>query len=289
MTEPHVVDVAIRRLKEQRQLCFVVTAFCFGLVGLLLSIGITTKMPPVAFHDPSTFSNPDAWKTTYIKLHLDVDFKRHVIDGVVELNLRRIMADETTINGSSSAFENEDTSISSVRKPVKNLYLDTCDLIIKKVFVQNDHFDSLTEVEHKITQSRQGFGSALEIILDNVINGDTNISLTIEYSTSPNSSGLVWMEPEQTAGGKHPYLYSHSEAIHSRAIFPCQDTPSVKAPYYVEITVPEPLAALVSGISKDKPRSVSGNRRTFFYNMQHPVPVYLLAFAVGNVGKLAKI
>ena len=36
-------------------------------------------------------------------------------------------------------------------------------------------------------------------------------SVTVEYETSPNSSALQWLEPEQTAGKKQPYLFSQCQ------------------------------------------------------------------------------
>ena len=36
-------------------------------------------------------------------------------------------------------------------------------------------------------------------------------SITITYETSPESSALQWLKPEQTAGKKLPYLFSQCQ------------------------------------------------------------------------------
>lgn len=44
----------------------------------------------------------------------------------------------------------------------------------------------------------------------------------VEYETSPSCSALQWLSPEQTAGKRHPYVFSQCQAIHSRSLVPCQ-------------------------------------------------------------------
>ena len=74
--------------------------------------------------------------------------------------------------------------------------------------------------------------------------------------------------PSQTAGGAHPYLFTQCQAIHARALLPCQDSPAAKLrqanitrhchlslrltlaarSYAAVVTVPEPLTALMSAV-----------------------------------------
>jgi aminopeptidase N len=63
------------------------------------------------------------------------------------------------------------------------------------------------------------------------------VKIKIMYSTTPQCSALQWLEPNQTASKTHPYLFSQCQAIHCRSMVPCQDTPSVKAPYSAEVNL----------------------------------------------------
>ena len=59
---------------------------------------------------------------------------------------------------------------------------------------------------------------------------------------------VCWADPEQTTGKKFPYMYSKGETILNRDLFPTQDTPDVKTPFSVSITVEKPLLGLYIGI-----------------------------------------
>jgi aminopeptidase N len=105
--------------------------------------------------------------------------------------------------------------------------------------------------------------------------------ISIEGTTSPSASCLQWLEPQQTAGGRHPFLYSQGQSIQTRSLLPCQDTPSVRFTYEAEIEAPHPLSAVMGaaadGVTKAKDADV------FRFAMPQPIPSYLLAFAVGNL------
>src|SRR5690349_21209303 len=117
----------------------------------------------------------------------------------VDLNLR-VHFDRKTLEGSATLrFE---------RFEGDELILDTRDLTIHSVEGAADF---------EVGAAHPFLGAPLRIRLNG---GDT---VKVNYSTSPGASGLQWLEPAQTAGKKHPFLYTQSEAIHARSWIPLQD------------------------------------------------------------------
>ncbi len=107
--------------------------------------------------------------------------------------------------------------------------------------------------------------------------------VVLDYEAAPDAVALQWLEPQQTAGKRHPFLFSQCQAIHARTILPCQDSPRVRVSYTAEVTVPEPLVAVMSaGSTGSRPGPAPGTR-TFTFEMPQPIPSYLLALAVGNL------
>jgi leukotriene A-4 hydrolase/aminopeptidase len=105
----------------------------------------------------------------------------------------------------------------------------------------------------------------------------------IAYETGPDAVALQWLAPEQTAGRRHPFLFSQCQPIHARTMVPVQDSPWVRTTYHAAVTVPEPLAAVMSaGPAGDGPGPGAADH-TFLFEMPQAVPSYLIALAVGDL------
>lgn len=151
-----------------------------------------------------------------------------------------------------------------------SLYLDTRGLTIKQVLSGDK------ALHWELDRRDDVHGERLHIHALN--RADT---LTIAFQTAPQASALQWLQPAQTIGGEHPFLYSQCQSIHARSVFPCQDTPAVRFTYEAELRVPEPLTAVMAAapgeITKD------GDTTICRFHMPQPIPSYLFAFAVGNL------
>ncbi|MCX6600710.1 MAG: M1 family metallopeptidase [bacterium] len=106
-------------------------------------------------------------------------------------------------------------------------------------------------------------------------------ALRIRFATSPSAGALQWLTPEQTAGGKLPYMFSQCQPILARSVIPCQDTPAVRFTYDVLLRVPRELAAVMAAERTEVKQE--GNHTLCRFRMRHPIPSYLFALAVGNI------
>jgi aminopeptidase N len=108
--------------------------------------------------------------------------------------------------------------------------------------------------------------------------------IRIAYKSAPQAEALQWLTPEQTAGKKHPFLFSQGQAILNRSWIPTQDSPGIRQTWEAEIVVPEPLRVVMSGerLTPDGER-VAGGQRAFKFRMDKPVAPYLIAIAAGDI------
>jgi aminopeptidase N len=107
-------------------------------------------------------------------------------------------------------------------------------------------------------------------------------SVLIRYRTSDHASALGWLEPAQTASGRHPYLFSQCQAIHARSIVPLQDTPRRRVTFTARLDVPAELRSLMAARFVERQPGAAG-RAVDHWQMPEPIPPYLLALAVGDV------
>jgi leukotriene-A4 hydrolase len=196
------------------------------------------------FRDPHSFADLSQGKIAHIDFDISVDFSQR------SLSLKATYRLEKPVSGS--------------------LYLDTRDLSIERVHANGKDIAWEMDAQDPIIGDRLHL-KELEALSE----------FTIEVTTSPQSTALQWVTPQQTAGGDHPFLYSQCQAIHARSIFPCQDTPSVRLTYQARMKVPKPLVAVMGAAStgiEDQETT-----RTYAFKMDQPIPSYLFALAAGNI------
>lgn len=194
--------------------------------------------------DYHSFANPESIKVTHLSLDLTVDFAKKVLVGTAQLDFQR------------------------AEKNAKQLILDTRDLTIKSVTAMGK------ELNFDLASGDSFLGAALTI----EIPADAD-SVVISYQTSPEASGVQWLTPEQTAGKKHPFLFTQAQAIHARSFIPLQDSPQVRMTYDATIRTPKALLAVMSA-SNDPDTERDG---VYEFSMPQPIPSYLIALAVGDL------
>lgn len=196
--------------------------------------------------DPHSYTDLTQGVITRAQLNLEVDFANKQLVGFVKLFLSE----------PSSGI----------------LKLDTRDLDIRTILTDKGTANWTLGKKDPI------MGSCLTI---NLPKGTQTLSIL--YKTSPDASALQWLDPSQTAGGKHPYLFTQCQAIHARSIVPIQDSPSVRFTFTASITVPEDLVAVMAAAPGEKKKGKVEQTVTYNFKMPQPIPAYLLAFAIGNI------
>ncbi|KAK7602520.1 hypothetical protein V9T40_008109 [Parthenolecanium corni] len=211
-------------------------------------------IPRLSLNDPGSYSNPDEIIVSHMDIHLDVDFVHKIFSGYVIL----------------TAYVKSKTA--------QQLVLDSRSLHIKRITLNQNETDELL---FTVDEPVHTFGSKLTIQLPKLTS--EKLLLKIEYQTDVSSTALQWLVPEQTAGGKYPYVFSQCQPDHCRSIIPCQDTPGVKGTYNATITVPEDFTVLMSAVSSREPKVEKQGKKSFHFNQSVPIPAYLVAIAVGNL------
>lgn len=156
---------------------------------------------------------------------------------------------------------------SRVDPSAKQLILDTRDLTINNVSANGQDLSF-------VLATTNSFLGALTIELLEDVN-----SVVINYQTSPHASWVQWLTPEQTAGKKHPFLFTQAQAIHTRSFIPLQDSPQVSVTYDATIRTPKELLAVMSA-SNDPNTARNG---VYEFSMPQPIPAYLIVLAVGDL------
>jgi len=204
---------------------------------------------PAPVPDPDSYANPTVAKVTHVALDLTADFQRKVLFGTATLSI------EPTANA-------------------HEIILDSDKLNIKSIKTEHGPTTFTTGA------SKPGHGAPLTI----AITPDVK-TLIIDYETPPDAQALQWLNAQQTTSGK-PYLFSQGESIFTRTWVPTQDSPGIRQTYEARIVVPSDLHVVMSAeqLTPDG-EAVSGDasKRAYRFRMDHPIPCYLIAIAIGDL------
>jgi hypothetical protein len=201
--------------------------------------------------DTSSYARPAEARVTHVALDLKADFAAKRLGGTATLDV------EAAANA-------------------KEIVLDSKGLVIQAVTDGQGR-----ALPHALGAEKPGLGAPLTIQL----NGARRIR--IAYLSAPDAEALQWLAPRQTAGKKHPFLFSQGQAILNRSWIPTQDSPGIRQTWEARIVVPEPLVAVMSGErltpQGETVAASAGGGRAFRFRMDKPVAPYLIAIAAGDI------
>ena len=199
-------------------------------------------------HDPHSYARPEEARVTNVALDLTADFTARRLAGRASLTLERAPSSEAVV-------------------------LDTRDLTIRAV---TD--DQGRQLPFSLGRHDPILGRALEIVLPP---GPTRID--VSYETAPDAAALQWLTPEQTAGRRHPFLFSQGQAILTRTWIPTQDSPGIRQTWSARIVVPHGLLAVMSAEALTPDGVPAPGGQAFEFRLTRPVPPYLMAVAIGDL------
>ena len=199
--------------------------------------------------DSETHAQPQIARVTHVALDLDLDFAAKRVGGTAELDVLAAPG-------------------------AKEIVLDSKGLEITGI---TDGAGRKLAYEIGESVEEGGKGAPLTVTLD----GATK--LRVAYRAPADAEALQWLDPQQTKGVVHPFLFSQGQAILNRTWIPTQDSPGIRQTWEARITAPKPLDVVMSGVRQGEPEDLGDGRRAFTFVMDKPVPPYLIAIAAGDV------
>ena len=199
--------------------------------------------------DEHSYANADEVRISHLYLDAAISFPARSIEGFVDLDLKWATPQANA------------------------LVLDTRDLRIDRVLTRNA--DGEWKAARFTLGSRDDtLGQKLTIAASG-----QPAKVRVHYASSPEASGLQWLQPQQTAGKRQPFMFSQSQAIHARSWVPLQDTPAVRFSYSARIRTEPGLRAVMSA-DNALDAAAPGDYR---FSMPQPIPSYLMAIAAGEL------
>jgi aminopeptidase N len=203
---------------------------------------------PSFVEDPHSYAKPAEARVVHLALELTADFDKQTLFGFAALTLDAL-------------------------PEAQQVVLDTKDLVIESVADETG-----LPLKYELGKADPVLGQSLAVQID-----PASRRIIVRYHTKPEAGALQWLTPEQTAGKKHPVLFTQGESILTRTWIPIQDSPGIRFTYEARITVPAPLTAVMSAeLSKDGVQELP-EARSFNFELHRPIPAYLVALAVGEM------
>lgn len=219
-------------------------ASCGGKKEATVEQSATETQPKAeAISDPHSFANIHEVYAKHLHLNVNVDFEQQKLIGSVTYDIVFV-------------------------KPVTEMIFDTRSLRVDSVLL-----DGEVKTDFQFGEYDELLGTPLHVTVT-----PATKKVQIFYQTG-DSWALQWLTPEQTSGKKSPYLFTQGQAILTRTWIPCQDSPLLRITYSADIQVPSNLLAVMSA---NNPRDRNPKGR-YSFEMKQPIPVYLMALAVGDL------
>jgi aminopeptidase N len=197
--------------------------------------------------DPWTFAEPEQARVTHVALDLALDFTGQRVSGSATLSVLAAPGAES-------------------------LVLDSQGLQIERVTTAAG-----APLAFTVGAAVDGKGEPVTIAIGQ------EREVVIHYVAAPQAEALQWLNPEQTAGGQHPFLFSQGQPTLNRTWIPTQDSPGIRQTWQARITAPKPLTVVMSGLQAKAPQDGRDNTRVFEFVMDKPVAPYLIAIAAGDI------
>ncbi|MEJ7694490.1 M1 family metallopeptidase [Daejeonella sp.] len=197
------------------------------------------------YEDVHSFADPSKAIVKHLDLDIKVDFDTKLISGKASWTI------ENPAKGDEIIFDSRNLKISKV---------------------------TLGEEEKETTFTLGDVTEFLGQALTVKIEAATS-KVNIYYSNSADAAAVQWLNPQQTAGKKYPFMFTQSQAILARTWIPCQDSPGIRFTYNAKVSVPKELLALMSA---ENPQEKNADG-VYTFKQPNAIPSYLMALAVGDM------
>ncbi|MBW4360174.1 hydrolase/aminopeptidase [Flavobacterium taihuense] len=195
--------------------------------------------------DEHSFSKPNHTVVKHLDLDIKIDFKSQSISGKASWQI------DNKSKGNEILFDENKLNITKVTLG-----------------------DEEKETKFELGEEVEFHGRPLHITIE-----PNTTKVNIYYNTTKDAVALQWLNPQQTADKKKPFLFSQGESIWSRTWIPCQDSPGIRFTYNAKITVPKDLMAVMSAVNPQQKNDTG----IYTFKQDKAIPSYLMAIAVGDI------